>query len=95
VHDPLIIVATVLGLIIAVANAAIRKFRWQQEPELSAFFEVLLSAILFTAAVRTAKLAWSLPTEQVTDEEKVYFCLGSIALIWVSATTIIRKFNKP
>lgn len=93
-QDPLIIVATISGLVIALVNAAIRKFKWRQETDLAAFFEVLLSAILFTAAIRTAKLAWSLPSDQVTDEEKVYFCFGSLALIWVAIATIIRKFHK-
>ena len=95
VKDPLIIAATLLGLLIALINAGVRRFKWHQETDLTAFFEVLLSAILFSAAIRPAKLAWSLPSTEVTDEEKVYFCFGSVALIWVAVATIIRKFDKP
>lgn len=93
-HDPLIITTAILGLLAALINGAIRKFKWQQEPELSAFFEILLSAILISVAIKVTRLALSLPTAQVSDEEKVYFCMGSLALIWVSTATIIRKFNK-
>lgn len=90
----LIIVVSV-GLVAAVANCLVRKFIWKQEPELSAFIEILLSSIGVWIAIKVGKLAVMLPATEVSDEDKIYFCLGSVALTWVSLATILRKFKRP
>ena len=93
--NTLLIASAVIGFVIAVVNAAIRKFSWRRDPELAAFVEILLSSMGVSAALKVANLAISLPETQATDEDKVYFCLGAVALTWVSVATIIRKFKRP
>jgi hypothetical protein len=89
--DPILILAVASGLILAVVNALLRKFWWRREPELSAFIEILLSTCAVAGAIKATKLALAL---QISDDHKLYFCLGAISLTWVSIAAILRKFRR-
>jgi hypothetical protein len=49
-------------------------------------------------AIKVAELAVSLPAgcdpnHPITQEDRVYFCFGALALGWVSVESIIRRFK--
>jgi hypothetical protein len=94
-HDPLLISTAAIGLLVAVINAIVRKVRWNETPELGSVFHILLSFFGIAIAFKVAKIALGLPSNEVGDEEKFYFCLGALAILWVSIESVIRRFAKP
>jgi hypothetical protein len=94
-HDPLIISMAVAGLVVAGVHAIVRKVLWDETPRLSGVIEILLSFFGITVAVNVAKIALTLPSNEVSDEQKFYFCLGALAVLWVSIESVIRRFAKP
>jgi hypothetical protein len=94
-HDPLLISTAAVGLLVAVINAIVRKVRWNETPQLSSVIDILLSFLGITIAFKVAKIALGLPSNEVGDEEKLYFCLGSLAILWVSIESVVRRFAKP
>jgi hypothetical protein len=94
-HDPLIIAVGALGVVVAIVNAIVRKVKWNETPPLSAFTDILLSFLGISIAIKVGQIALALPTKEVSDVEKFYFCLGALATLWVSIESIVRRFAKP
>jgi hypothetical protein len=92
-HDPILIWGGLVGVVVAIANALVRTFRWNQPPQLAAFIDILLSFLGITIAIKVAIVALALPSNEVGDVDKFYFCLGSLAIFWVSLESIIRRFK--
>lgn len=90
-----LIVVISLGFVTAVINCLIRKFSWKREPELAAFLEIMVSSIGIWIGIKVTKMALLLPSELATEEDKLYFCLGALAVIWGALATIWRKFQRP
>jgi len=94
-HDPLVISTAVVGLLVAVINAIVRKVRWNETPQLSSVIHILLSFFGIAIAFKVAKVAVGLPSNEVGDEDKLYFCFGALAILWVSIESVVRRFAKP
>ncbi len=85
-------------MVITIAQFAVRYFVWNLKPDIKDLFEIVLASVAFASLFRVAWVAWHLdstPQLVVVQEDKVYFMLGAVALLWVSLESIIRKFSRP
>jgi hypothetical protein len=95
--DPSLWISIGLGLVIAVIHLVTCRKRGTRA-ELQAFIEILFSAMGVAVAIKAGWLAATLPggcdpNHPITQEDRIYFCFGAIALGWVSVESIIRRFK--
>jgi hypothetical protein len=97
-HDRCLLWSVAVGVVVAMIQAGISYWRWGVRPELQVVIEILLSSLAVAIAIKVTLLAWRLKgaaAVPISDEEKLYFCLGALALPWVSIAAVIRKFSPP
>lgn len=88
-------IAVALGAILSIAHA-IRKLRHGESPDFGAIIEILFASIGFGVALKIGWLAWKVEFAApvtLTDEDRYYFAAGAFTLGWVSAASIIRRFE--
>lgn len=85
-----LILAALLIALYCVLEARVRRF-----PDLRALIEIVLAATAVTAGIRVGVLTAT--TEDLApfkDEDRIYLFLGALALIVVSAQTILGVFRR-
>lgn len=94
-HDKCVVCSIIVGALVAVAHVG-NRFRIGKTPELPPVIEILLSASGVGVAVKVGIISFSLQSTKdlpISQEDRFYFCLGALALAWVSIETIVRKFK--
>jgi hypothetical protein len=93
--DPLLWGAALVGVIIGLIHVVLCHRR-KVSLQLPAIFDCVLSCLGIQAAVKVFILAFTLhvdKTQTSLDQlDRIYFCLGGIALAWVSVEQLVRRF---
>lgn len=79
--------AVILGLAYCIKCA----FRWHP-PKLNFLVEILVYSLSIGAGARIASLIHLISVPPIGYEERFFFGVGAVALIWVSVEAIVRVF---
>jgi len=93
-HFTALITCVLIGLGVALIHA-IRNFKAGIMPQFITVIEILLASMGVAIALKCFMLAWTLDrgaSPALSDEDRIYFSFGALALGWASVQAIVRKF---